>query len=157
VKPGIREKSHTALPTHRAVSNSTLSSESKPTLAKVVSGFASTMRDRVFQNGARYRLCLDRVRELSAPIRGSVLVFQGVGESPYKCLPEKERENFNYALFALAFLCWRQDRELPGAISRGLLDCPRSSRLCCVRDSPGDENSVQGENEFTKGRIRISD
>jgi hypothetical protein len=41
-----------------------------------------------------------------------------------KCLPESERENFNYALCALAFFSRRQDRELPGAISRGLLDCP---------------------------------
>ena len=41
-----------------------------------------------------------------------------------KCLPERERENFNQALFALAFFSRRQDRELPGAISRGLLDCP---------------------------------
>src|SRR5258705_8595953 len=41
-----------------------------------------------------------------------------------KCLPERERENFNHAVFALAFFSRRQDRELPGAISRGLLDCP---------------------------------
>ena len=39
-------------------------------------------------------------------------------------LPESERENFNQAVFALAFFFRRQDRELPGAISRGLLDCP---------------------------------
>ena len=38
---------------------------------------------------------------------------------------QRERENFNHALFALAFFSRRQDRELPGAISRGLLDCPR--------------------------------
>ncbi len=38
-----------------------------------------------------------------------------------------ERENFNHALFALAFFSRRQDRELLGAISRGLLDCPRTS------------------------------
>jgi hypothetical protein len=31
-----------------------------------------------------------------------------------------ERENFNHALFALAFFSRRQDRELLGAISRGL-------------------------------------
>ena len=37
----------------------------------------------------------------------------------------RERENFNHALFALAFFSRRQDRELLGAISRGLLDCPR--------------------------------
>ncbi len=42
-----------------------------------------------------------------------------------KCLPERERENFNHALFAFAFFSRRQDRELLGAISRGLLDCPR--------------------------------
>jgi hypothetical protein len=71
-----------------------------------------------------FRLCLDRVRELSASIRGSVLVFQGVGESHYKCLPESERENFNHAVFTFAFFSRRQDRELFGAISRGLLDCP---------------------------------
>ena len=41
-----------------------------------------------------------------------------------KCLSERERENFNQAVFALAFFSRRQDRELPGAISRGLLDCP---------------------------------
>jgi hypothetical protein len=35
-----------------------------------------------------------------------------------------ERENFNRALFALAFFFRLQDRELLGAISRGLLDCP---------------------------------
>jgi hypothetical protein len=38
---------------------------------------------------------------------------------------KRERENFSHALFALAFFSQRQDRELPGAISRGLLDCPR--------------------------------
>src|SRR4030095_4046581 len=48
VKPPIRRKSHTALPTHCAVSRSTLASESKPTLAKVLAGFASTMRARSF-------------------------------------------------------------------------------------------------------------
>ncbi len=42
-----------------------------------------------------------------------------------KGLPESERENFNHAVFALAFYSRRQDRELLGAISRGLLDCPR--------------------------------
>jgi hypothetical protein len=42
-----------------------------------------------------------------------------------KCLPERERENFNHALFAFVFFPRRQDRELLGAISRGLLDCPR--------------------------------
>jgi hypothetical protein len=31
--------------------------------------------------------------------------------------------NFNHTLFALTFFSRRQDRELPGAISRGLLDC----------------------------------
>ena len=35
------------------------------------------------------------------------------------------KPNFNHALFALAFFSRRQDRELLGAISRGLLDCPR--------------------------------
>jgi hypothetical protein len=35
---------------------------------------------------------------------------------------KEEPENFNHALFALAFLSRRQDRELLGAISRGLLD-----------------------------------
>jgi hypothetical protein len=35
---------------------------------------------------------------------------------------QRERENFNYALFAFAFFSRRQDRELLGAISRGLLD-----------------------------------
>ena len=39
-----------------------------------------------------------------------------------KDLPE--RENFNDPVFALAFFSGRQDRELLGAISRGLLDCP---------------------------------
>ena len=39
-------------------------------------------------------------------------------------LSEREQENFNHALFALAFFSRRQDRELLGAISRGLLDCP---------------------------------
>jgi hypothetical protein len=38
-------------------------------------------------------------------------------------LSERERENFKQRLFALAFFFRRQDRELPGAISRGLLDC----------------------------------
>jgi len=60
-----------------------------------------------------------------ASVRGSVLVFQGGGESHYKCLPESERENFNDAVFAFAFYSRRQDRELLGEISRGLLDCPR--------------------------------
>jgi hypothetical protein len=42
-----------------------------------------------------------------------------------KRLPEGERENFNQALFAFAFFSRRQDQELLGAVSRGLLDCPR--------------------------------
>ena len=37
---------------------------------------------------------------------------------------QRERDNLNQALFASAFFSRRQDRELPGAISRGLLDCP---------------------------------
>ena len=41
-----------------------------------------------------------------------------------KCLSERGPENFNHALFAFAFFSRRQDLELPGAISRGLLDCP---------------------------------
>ena|SRR6516164_4023194 len=41
-----------------------------------------------------------------------------------RCLPENERENFNEAVFSLAFFSQRQDRERLGAISRGLLDCP---------------------------------
>ena len=40
-------------------------------------------------------------------------------------LCKRARDNFNNALFALAFFFRRQDRELPGAISRGPLDCPR--------------------------------
>jgi len=35
---------------------------------------------------------------------------------------QREQENFNQAVFALAFFSQRQDRELLGAISRGLLD-----------------------------------
>jgi hypothetical protein len=42
-----------------------------------------------------------------------------------KCLSERERENFNHALFAFAVFSRRRDRELLGAISRGLLECPR--------------------------------
>jgi hypothetical protein len=57
-------------------------------------------------------------------MRGTVLVFHGVGESHYKMLAESEREIFNHAVFTLAFFSRRQDRELLGAISRGLLDCP---------------------------------
>jgi hypothetical protein len=79
----------------------------------------------LFHDGARFGFALDSVRELLASIRGSELVFQGVGESHCKCLPESERENFNDAVFALAFFSRRQDRELLGATSRGLLDCPR--------------------------------
>ena len=41
-----------------------------------------------------------------------------------KCLPRRERENFNQAVFALAFFSQRLDREPRVAISRGLLDCP---------------------------------
>jgi hypothetical protein len=37
---------------------------------------------------------------------------------------QRERENFNQAVFVLAFFFRRQDRELLGAISRGLLDRP---------------------------------
>src|SRR4029077_14240331 len=33
-----------------------------------------------------------------------------------KCLSERERENFNQAVFALAFFAQRQDREMTGAI-----------------------------------------
>jgi hypothetical protein len=45
VKSADSLESHTALPTQCAISHSTLSSESKPTLAKVLSGFASTIRE----------------------------------------------------------------------------------------------------------------
>ena len=69
-------------------------------------------------------LCPDRIRQSSASIRGSVLLFQGAGESRHKCLAEYGRANFNHAAFALAFFSRRQDRELPGAMSRGLLDRP---------------------------------
>ena len=41
-----------------------------------------------------------------------------------KCLSEKEQEDFNHAVFVLAFFSRQQDRELLGAISRDLLDCP---------------------------------
>jgi hypothetical protein len=41
-----------------------------------------------------------------------------------KCLSEKKTQNFNQAVFILAFFSRRQDRELRGAVSRGLLDCP---------------------------------
>jgi len=37
---------------------------------------------------------------------------------------KRERENFNHALFAFPFFSRRQDRELLGAISLGLLECP---------------------------------
>ena len=37
---------------------------------------------------------------------------------------QRERENFNHAVFTLAFFSRQQGRELPGAISRGLLGCP---------------------------------
>jgi len=96
------EESHTVLPTQCVISRSTLASESKPTLAKVLSGFASTMRDRVFQDGARSRFCPDRVRELSASITGSVLAFQGVGESYYKMLARKKNERIS----TMPFLLW---------------------------------------------------
>ena len=39
-------------------------------------------------------------------------------------LCKRARDNFNNALFPLAYFSRRQDRELPGAISRGLLGCP---------------------------------
>ena len=47
------------------------------------------MRRPLFHDGARFRLCLDNVRELSASTRGSALVHQGVGESHYKMLGRK--------------------------------------------------------------------
>ena len=40
-------------------------------------------------------------------------------------IQKENRGNFNHALFALAFFSRRQDRELRGAIFRGLRDCPR--------------------------------
>jgi hypothetical protein len=49
-------------------------------------------------------------------------------------LSERERENFNHAVFALAFFSRRQDRELLGAISRGLLDCPVEFKVHRLRD-----------------------
>jgi hypothetical protein len=41
-----------------------------------------------------------------------------------KRLPEMERQNFNHAVFSLAFFSQPQDQELLGAIFRGLPDCP---------------------------------
>jgi len=81
--------SHTALHTHCAVSHSTLSSGSRTTWQKVLPGFASTYASPALSDGARFRLCLDNVRELSASTRGSALVFQGVAESHYKMLGRK--------------------------------------------------------------------
>jgi hypothetical protein len=46
---------------------------------------------------------------------------QWLGESHCKNACQKENENFNHAVFAFAFFSRRQDRELFGAISRGLL------------------------------------
>ena len=59
-----------------------------------------------------------------------------------KCLPETERENFDDAAFALAFSSRRQDRELPGAISRGLLDCLRRIQGYRLRDGFSVSNAI---------------
>ena len=80
---------HRSTPLNCTVSHSTLSSESKPTLAKVLSGVCFDYPRPLFHHGGRFRLCLDNVRELSASTRGSALVFQGVGESHCKMLGRK--------------------------------------------------------------------
>jgi hypothetical protein len=46
---------------------------------------------------------------------------------------KKNERIFNLAVFALAFFAGRQDRELLGAISRGLLDCPCEFKLHRLR------------------------
>ena len=53
------------------------------------------------------------------------LLSQDFSALAHKLLVTRKRtENFNHAVFTLAFFSRRQDRELLGAISRGLLDCP---------------------------------
>ena len=55
----------------------------------------------------------------------------------------RERENFKHALFALAFFSRRQDRELPGAISPGLLGLSASSlRSIALRDGFSVSNAL---------------
>ena len=65
-------------------------------------------------------------RRMSREAKGSNVPLRNHMQSAalLKLSAQRERENFNYAVFALAFFSRRQDRELPGAISRGLLDCP---------------------------------
>ena len=82
-------------------SHATLSSESKPTLAKVLSGFVFDYAAPALSRWRSFRLWLDRVRELSASVRGSVLGFQGVGESHYKMLARKRTREFSTRPFLL--------------------------------------------------------
>jgi hypothetical protein len=65
-------------------------------------------------------------------------------------LPESERENFNQAVFALAFFSRQQDRELLGAISRGLLDCPVDFRVHPTRNGFSVSNPCCSTNRFRR-------
>ena len=59
----------------------------------------------------------------------------------------REPENFSHALFAFPFFYRRQDRELLGAIFRGLLDCP------CRVQPPPIANSIQENVQQTTKRV----
>jgi hypothetical protein len=54
----------------------------------------------------------------------------------------RERENFNDAVFALAFFSQRQIRDLLGAISRGLLDCHFDFKAHRLRDGFSASNAI---------------
>ena len=52
------------------------------------------------------------------------MVLPAHGESHYKTLVRKRTRNFNLLFLTFEFFSGRRGRELLGAISRGLLDCP---------------------------------
>ena len=119
--------SHTALHTHCAVSHQRSHRGAGPLGKKCYRGLLRLMRRPLFHDGARFRLCLDNVRELSASTRGSALVFQGVGESHYKMLGRKKSWLLRHSLFPWS-ICSRIHRR-GGTIGEGYQAANYGSRV----------------------------
>lgn len=76
VKPPIRQKSHTALPTQCAVSRSTLSSESKAHFGKSAIGVCFDYARPLFQGGARSGFAWTEFASCQLRLEENVLSFQ---------------------------------------------------------------------------------
>jgi hypothetical protein len=76
-----------------------------------------------YSHRALRRCFITRCIELGLDFK-TVAAFQGHRDGGVFCAITSTPFHFNHALLAFAFFSGQQDRELLGAISRGLLDCP---------------------------------